>query len=142
IAHERRLHHPTPVQDLPSGKEFSLSDSSGNRVKFASFKGGVVFLHFWAAWCPPCLDEIRHLIAFAKKHRDKPMKVIAISLDPSWEEAQKVLDAKDLPSNMISLLDPKQEVSNLYGSFEYPETYFIDKEQKIVHKWIGPQNWE
>ena len=38
--------------------DFELSDLSGNTVKLSDYKGKVVFLAFWASWCPRCMDEL------------------------------------------------------------------------------------
>jgi thiol-disulfide isomerase/thioredoxin len=50
-----------------------FKDVSGNRVELSSLKGKVVFLNFWATWCPPCLAEmpsIQKLQQYFKNDRE------------------------------------------------------------------------
>ena len=43
--------HPQP---MPA---FLVNDLDGNPVSTAAWKGKVVFVNFWATWCPPCRDR-------------------------------------------------------------------------------------
>lgn len=124
-----------------SAPDFALKDAAGKTHRLSDYKGQPVILHFWAEWCPPCLEEIPQWIAAAKKAEGKRVRWIAVSLDDAWEAAHKILPAKDLPSNVISLLDPVKEVPDQYGSYQFPETYLLTEDHKIVTKWIGPQDW-
>ncbi len=107
-------------------------------------KGTYFILHFWAKWCEPCADEIPTLVEFAKKAQfSKPFKILAVSLDPNLEEAKQILpdQGNNLPANFILTLDPDHKVAELMGSYQYPETYFIDPTGKILEKWVGAQKW-
>ena len=42
--------HPAP--------DFTLTDLDGNIIRPSDFRGKVVFLNFWATWCPPCRAEM------------------------------------------------------------------------------------
>ena len=37
-----------------AAKDFELEDLKGNKVKLSDYEGQIVFLNFWATWCPPC----------------------------------------------------------------------------------------
>jgi peroxiredoxin len=128
------------LQDAPS---FSLKDSEGKSWTREALAGKVVLIHFWAAWCAPCLDEIPKWSVFASTFEGNPdVKFVAISLDPSWREANAVLAKTPLPATVLSLLDPEQKTSEAFGSFQFPETYLMSRDGKILMKWVGPQNWE
>ena len=120
---------------------FALKDSAGKTNRLEDLQGQAVVIHFWASWCPPCLNEISEWIEFAKKLQGKPVHFIAISLDKSWEDAQKILSEKNLPANVTSLLDIEARVADQYGSYQYPETYVLNAKHEILVKLVGPQKW-
>ena len=127
---------------LKGAPDFSLVDEENNRVKLSDFKGRVTMVHFWATWCPPCIDELPKLINFSHKMKDSGLVTLFISLDSSWEVAQRTFSGKSLPKSARSLLDIKSEAASAFGSYEFPETYLLGRDHKIIAKWVGPQKWE
>jgi peroxiredoxin len=121
--------------------DFSLKDSSGQVHTLQEGRGKLVLVHFWASWCPPCLQEAPDFLEFAAKYQDRPLQIFAISLDEKWSDAEKVLASKKLPKNIISLLDPTTKVPEAYGTYQFPETYLITSDGHILTKWVGVQPW-
>ncbi len=128
-------------QTLRSAPNFNLPDQAGRSHFLQSFKGKWILVHFWAAWCPPCRSEISEWIELGAHLKDKTIQFIAVSMDPDWEEVEKVVPSKSVPPQIISLIDPSVKTPETYGTYQFPETYLINPEQKIVTKWVGPQNW-
>ena len=121
----------------------SLAGIKGFNPK--DLEGQYFIVHFWAKWCEPCADEIPTLVEFSKNAQfAKPLKILAVSLDPTLEEAKQILpnQGNDLPPNFILLLDPDHKVAENMGSYQYPETYFVDPKGQILDKWVGPQKWQ
>lgn len=121
--------------------EFSLKDHSGQVHTLGEAHGKLAIVHFWASWCPPCLQEAPELLEFAKKYQDKNLRIFAVSLDDKWEDAEKILDSKNLPKDMTSVLDTTTKVPESYGTYQYPETYLVDGNGKVIIKWVGAQPW-
>lgn len=121
---------------------FEAKDVQGKTHRLEELSGNLVVLHFWAAWCPPCVDEIPRWVAASKKWANHPVKFLAVSLDSNWQEAEKIFPQKDLPPNLISLLDTSGKVPEEYGSYQFPETYLLNERLEIVTKWVGPQEWD
>ncbi len=121
----------------------ALSELSGFDLN--QVKGQYFVLHFWAKWCEPCAEEIPHLVQFSADAKfSKPLKVVAVSLDPTLDEAKAILPEKGahLPTNFILALDPDRKVAEKVGSYQYPESYFIGPEGEVIEKWIGSQKWQ
>jgi peroxiredoxin len=135
-------HQDTEITtELRTAPSFALKDHSGASHTLHESQGKIRLVHFWAAWCQPCLQEIPELTEFARHFENEPVEVVAISLDEKWEDAEKVMDSAKLPKNMISLLDTKSKISDLYGTYQFPETYLVNAEGRILAKWIGAQPW-
>ncbi|MBI3555183.1 MAG: TlpA family protein disulfide reductase [Deltaproteobacteria bacterium] len=125
---------------------FSLPDSNGRSVEMTGFRGKPVLLNFWASWCQPCIDELPALMQFADwAKREAGVETVAVSVDESWAPVKKVLSQKKfwpgaaLP--LTILLNADGGVSAAFGCTKYPESYFIDRNYKIIRKFIGVQEW-
>ncbi|MFZ9595038.1 MAG: TlpA family protein disulfide reductase [Bdellovibrionia bacterium] len=127
---------------LRSAPGFELMDSQGKTHTLSKLKGSAVLLHFWASWCPPCLEEIPQWLSLVEQMQGSSLQFVAVSLDSNWSDAQKILPPQPSLSHFVSLLDPSGQVPDRYGSFQFPETYLLNSELKIVQKWVGPQPWD
>ena len=45
-----------------------FKDVKGNVLSLADLKGKIIFLNFWAAWCPPCLAEMPSINKFYEQY--------------------------------------------------------------------------
>ena len=125
----------------PKGMDFHLKDRSGSSVRLDDLKGHVVLVHFWASWCEPCVEEIPQLIDFATAEIGRPFRLVLMSNDSTWEEAETVLPKEGLPETVVALLDPQARVAERFGSYQLPETYFLGRAGEVITKWIGQQDW-
>ena len=66
-------------QPIPAG-DFRLPALDGRMVRLSDYRGRVVFLNFWATWCPACLSELPALVALHERHQDW-LTILGISLD-------------------------------------------------------------
>lgn len=122
--------------------DFVLPDLAGNPVSLSSFRGEVVFLNFWATWCPPCREEFPAMLELAGAMRDRPFRMVAVSQD----EDRAALDAflADLgvdPALVTVLHDPSGEVARSWGTLLLPETYFIDPDGVLAFRYQNSRPW-
>ena len=117
--------------------DFSVNGSDG-AISLHDLKGKVVILHFWATWCPPCLQEMPSLMALQHRMQDR-VTVLAVSLDVDPDAYQTFL--KNHQIDLLTARDGDQKSSRLYGTYQFPETYIIDREGKIRRKLIGAMDW-
>jgi thiol-disulfide isomerase/thioredoxin len=128
-------------------------DALGGRFSLAAAKGQVVFLNFWATWCPPCRDELPSMLALGKELSEKypgRFKMVAVSVDDDWETVLEFFAGK-LPSGVTLARDGSQEVTRAYycaargrcpDSYKFPETYIVDGNGRLVAYVVGPRDWD
>ncbi|MCK4674487.1 MAG: TlpA family protein disulfide reductase [Gammaproteobacteria bacterium] len=61
--------------------EFSAMDSTGQLRNIKEWDGKLIFVNFWATWCPPCLKEIPDFIELQKDYGNQDFQIIGIALD-------------------------------------------------------------
>ncbi len=118
---------------------FAVQTNAGLTLSPSSYGGKVMVLNFWASWCPPCLEEIPSLNEFQKRLEQEGVVVLAVSVDEDEASYQAVLDRMDVAFQ--TAWDPAAEVSDLYGTYRFPETYVIDSRGRVVQKIIGSTTW-
>lgn len=115
-------------------QEFSAPLITGNeQVRLSDYRGKVVFLDFWASWCPPCLVS---LPAYDKMYREldsAEFEIIAINVDEDTDDGIDFLE--DHPVSYPILADPDGEVGIPYGIRSLPVSYLIDREGRIVQRY-------
>lgn len=132
-----------PVLKAEIGKpapNFKLQDTKGKTWELAELKGKVVFVNFWATWCPPCREEMPSMQALYQSLPREKFEMLAIlnNDDPFLAET---LAAK-INATFPILLDPGSHTANAYGLTGIPETFIVDPEGILREKYIGPRPWD
>ncbi|HZQ71136.1 MAG TPA: TlpA disulfide reductase family protein [Terriglobales bacterium] len=118
--------------------DFTVQDSV-RKVTLSEFRGQVVVLNFWATWCPPCVEETPSMVALQQRMKDKGIVVLAVSIDVDESAYNRFL--KQYGVTYLTVRDPERKVSDMYGTFGWPESYIIDKKGVIRRKFIGAVDW-
>lgn len=60
--------------------DFALKDLEGNSVSLSDekFAGKVVLIELWGTWCPPCIEQIPHLVSWQERYGDDGFEIIAM----------------------------------------------------------------
>ena len=120
-----------------SGIKFK--DSTGNIVDLGNLKGKVVFVNFWATWCPPCLAEmpaVNKLYELYKGHKD--VVFLLVDADGDFAVSQQFMDKKnyDLPVYAVASAIPEKIFK---GSL--PTTVVFDKKGRLSYHGEGAANY-
>jgi thiol-disulfide isomerase/thioredoxin len=119
--------------------DFERPDFFGQgRVSLTGLRGKLVFLNFWATWCPPCVDEMPSMEQLAQRFRDKEFAMVAVSVDDKDDDVRRFFPKG---TAMTVLRDPQKEISRRYGTEKYPETYLIDGNGRILYHFINKRDW-
>jgi peroxiredoxin len=120
--------------------EFRLQKFDGGSVSLSDLRGKVVMVHFWATWCPPCVDELPTLDMLHNSPISKDFEMLAVSVDEGGAGAVAPFIQKNRLSLPV-LFDPGGDVARLYGTYKLPETYIVDRQGVVRYKAIGPRDW-
>ena len=132
-----------PFENRIPSEDFTLALLSGGEVSLSDYRGKVVFLNFWATWCPPCREEMPSMQVLYDTLAEDGLEVVAVN----------VLEAEDIVSTFVEenqfsypvLLDRDGRVSLRYAIRAYPTTYILDRESNVIavrpgyHDWSTPE---
>ncbi len=126
----------TPEDQYPMAPDFELPDLDGKNIKLSDFKGKVVFLNFWATWCPPCKREIPGFINLINKYGKDGFIVLGVAVDP--REFEKVKPYAERIGINYPVVYDKKGVSQLYGGIRsIPTTFVINRQGKVLGQIVG-----
>jgi thiol-disulfide isomerase/thioredoxin len=138
IKSDRKKMLESNTWSLPRG--ISFTDSQGQEVKLADRKGKVLFINFWATWCPPCRAEMPSINALHQKLKDnKNIEFFIVDVDKDTEKTLSFMKKKgyDLPIHTpSSFLPPEIFDGNL------PTTVVISPEGKVIYHHIGVADYD
>jgi len=126
---------PHIVQVGDQAKNFTLTADNGQQFSLKEYSGKVVVLNFWAAWCPPCVEEAPSLNEFARTFASSGVVVLGVSVDRNPQMYQNFL--KRFQIAYPTVRDPDENTSYLYGTYQFPESYIIDRSGRVVRKFAG-----
>ena len=116
--------------------DFTLLSSKGTYVSLSDYKGYVVFVNFWATWCPPCRIELPQLQTLYETYADQKFVVLGISVDRPFSPDAPAF-ARQLGLT-FPILETTRKVNEAYGEFNaVPVTFVINREGLIVEIFLG-----
>ncbi len=121
--------------------DFTLTDQYGNEHTLSDYKGQVVFLNFWASWCPPCKEEMPYIEELYQEYNLNEDEVVFLGIaNPKNEkhpynqdvEKDKVIDFIDANGlTFPTVFDETGEILNQYYISAFPTTFMIDKNGNV-----------
>ena len=127
-----------------------MKDLDGKPLKLADLKGKVVLVDIWGTWCPPCREEIPHLVALYEKYREKGFVVVGLAyegeLKTDEDRAEATAKVKEfVKANKVSypvaLGDPETRDS-IPGFQGYPTLVFIGRDGTVKLVLVGYRPYE
>ena len=123
----------SPSEKVYPAIDFDLVDQYGNRQQLSSYKGKVVFLNFWATWCPPCraeMPDIQKLYEYYEDHPEENVVILGVAEPGNGQEQSEEGVRKFLEDNGYSYpvaFDTEGRTFMNYAIMSIPTTYMIDE---------------
>lgn len=127
------------VSEGDIARDFQVVDLDGNTVNLRDFRGKVIFLNFWATWCPHCKGEMPSMEKIYQDYRDRGFVVLAVSCREDPEKVKEVV--KEMGVSFPVFADPQGAASLAYRVKGVPVTFLIDSQGIIREIILGSRNW-
>jgi cytochrome c biogenesis protein CcmG, thiol:disulfide interchange protein DsbE len=128
---------PELTIDLGGGSTYQLKDLDDRPITLAALRGKVVWLNFFASWCPPCQQETPILRSLSNTYRDRGLAVVGISVQETTPTDVKAYAERYRLGYTIGF-DGSGEVLREYRVFALPTQFFIDVNGAIREVGSGP----
>lgn len=104
-------------------------------MSLSSLKGKVVFLEFWATWCPPCVISYPEVEKLGEDYKEQNVVILSVSLDSSETSVKRFLLNRKKQNTVAmagnSGIDVNYEVDGI------PAFYIIDPKGNLTKAWQG-----
>lgn len=110
--------------------------------KLSDFRGKVVFVNYWATWCPPCRKEMPDISKLADAYRGKDVVILALT-DEEAEVIQRYTAKYPIHATVAKFTSDKPRGG--IESFVYqgrPTTLILDANGKVTRRFIGMRTFE
>lgn len=121
----------TANPDAPAPMFAAPSLTGAATVKLGDYRGKVVYVDFWASWCPPCRAAFPQVDKLYGKYRGQGFEVLAVNKDMQRSEALRFLESQPVSFTLVA--DPDNLIAESYGVKAMPSAYLIDRKGRVRH---------
>jgi thiol-disulfide isomerase/thioredoxin len=129
-------HNTTMLVD--SDYQISFKDLNGKKFDFSSLTGKVIFINFWATWCPPCVAEMPAIQELYNMYKDNSNVAFLLVSNETPEEVKKFIHKKGYT---FPVYLNENKLPQALSSASIPATFVISKTGKLVISETGAANW-
>ncbi len=130
-----------PYTGKPTPPPLVLNDLQGKVRDLNDFKGQVVLVNFWAAWCPPCRYEMPSMWRLKHKLKGERFVILAVDMAES-EQVVKAFLTDEMQRDFVVLMDKDGKALRAWKVFAFPTSYIIDTKGKIRYALYGALEWD
>jgi peroxiredoxin len=121
----------------PDGTTVVLTDLDGKPVRLADLRGKLVWLNFWATWCPPCQAETPVLRDMDAAYRDRGLAIVGVAVQETTVDDVRSYAARYELGYEIAF-DASADIFGRYKVFALPTQFFISPDGTILEVINGP----
>lgn len=118
--------------------DFTGDTTDGGEIRLSDYRGQVVLLEFWGAWCRYCRTSMYHLDNLVTLYADQGLVAIVVSTDDVKQDAIDFLATEGF-TQFVSVWEPGGKNGNpidlMYEVTLYPTLFVLDRQGVI--RWVG-----
>ncbi|QIH34716.1 TlpA disulfide reductase family protein [Sphingobacterium sp. DR205] len=116
-----------------------FTNENGDAVSLKSLKGKVVFINFWATWCPPCIHEMPSIDKLKQNYKGNDNIVfLMVDVDGTMEKSKAFMEKNNYD---LQVYIPKSSIpANFLGS-AIPTTVILDKNGDMINRLEGGRDY-
>lgn len=116
---------------------WELVSNSGERVSLSQVQDSVIFLNFWATWCPPCIAEMPSIQRLYDEYGKRVSFILVSQESPQTIEAFLEKNGYSLPTH-----SPLNQAPEIFSHRSIPTTFIISRSGEIVMRHKGATKWD
>lgn len=119
------------------GETIPLRDLDGAPITLEALRGRLVWVNFWASWCPPCQEETPVLRTMDERYRDRGLSIIGVSVqETSVDDVRRYVETYGLRYRIG--FDTGSDVFRAWKGFGLPTQVLVgpDGTVELIH--YGP----
>ena len=114
-----------------------LADLDGKPVRMADLRGRLVWLNFWATWCPPCQAETPILRDLAAEFEDDGLTIVGVAVQETTpDDVRAYAERYDLGYTIA--FDASADIFHRYRVFALPTQFLVAPDGRILEVVNGP----
>jgi cytochrome c-type biogenesis protein len=118
--------------------EFTLVDQYGETHSLSDYKGQIIFLNFWATWCPPCREELPYIEELYREYQengDDSVVFVGVTFpglgsEKDVEGVKAFLTENDYTFPV--LMNESADLAESYYITAFPTTFIIDADGNVL----------
>lgn len=117
----------------------ALLNQDDKPISLADYHGKVVFLNFWATWCPPCQREMPEIQKLSEKYQDSEDIAILTVVMPGGQEMDAAGIKKFLKEKGFTMpvIFDDGRLSSSFQITSLPTTYMLDRDGNVYGSVVG-----
>jgi thiol-disulfide isomerase/thioredoxin len=134
----------SPKVEMPKEKVSGLNgiqfkDAKGKLIDLGDLKGKVIFLNFWATWCPPCRAEMPSINKlYVQFKSDKDIVFIFADADGDFVKSNEFMASRKYEMPVYKV---ESNISEQIFTGSLPTTVIFDKQGRLSFKHEGVANY-
>ena len=117
----------------------ALLNQDDKPISLADYHGKVVFLNFWATWCPPCQREMPEIQKLSEKYQNSEDIAILTVVMPGGQEMDATGIKKFLKEKGFTMpvIFDDGRLSSSFQITSLPTTYMFDRDGNVYGSVVG-----